>query len=141
MKLQLEAQAAGITLIHHDEILKDKETSGEATREVVNGGNKEGFIEPSEESKTTVAFTTTIAPISSHSNVNSTDVEEYDQLFGGVNDGKEVNSPSVKKGTEVKLLNLYLSEIIGTMRMRKSLLTVECLRCKTRNDFTLNSQQ
>lgn len=121
VKLQMQANAFGITLVHHKSILPQQKTI-----------EKEDDEE--EEGSETVEIEDTLQ--------NDTNVEFSNELFTNETDknGSKCSS-NVKKGTEVKLPDLHLSESVGTFRIKSALLVVQCERCKTKHDYNVFNGQ
>lgn len=140
MKLQLQAQQAGITLIHHDQILPKQQNDGCKT-DVSDIGKSKDISEDDNNTDVTI----------NNNDSNNTGLpnggammlgEDANEMFT-TNDASVKTSceKKVKKGTEVKFPNLYLSDNVATMRIISALLQVECNRCRARNDYSIRQYQ
>ena len=69
--------------------------------------------------------------------------DDTNAMFGTQETANNNNkcSDNVKKGTEIKLPNLQISDKIGTLRIRSCLVQLICERCKSKHDFKLDSKQ
>lgn len=156
MKRQLEAQQAGITLIHHDHILpkqQNNENAGSNDNGTVDGNGEDVAVSDNNGASNasdsiTVDGDNAESSVNTNNNEHGTELsgEDANELFGSdntTNDSKNNQSggKKVKKGTEVKFPNLHLSESVATMRVKSALLTVECNRCKSRNDYKVKQYQ
>ncbi|CAH1253728.1 Hypp1230 [Branchiostoma lanceolatum] len=58
-----------------------------------------------------------------------------------VQNAPAVRSAPVKKGTEAKFMNMEMSEDVATVYAQQIVITVQCIRCKSRHDVKTRPQQ
>ncbi|XP_057305511.1 uncharacterized protein LOC130642510 [Hydractinia symbiolongicarpus] len=122
IKLEQQAQQAGIKLIPFNKILPN---NAAVDGEVIS--NEEGTSVNNEEPATTQS-----------EDVNdAVKVEEDTCDNTASNHNENSSSKRVKKGTEMKFLDLVLNENIGTLTLPSVKLTIECERCRKRVDVSL----
>ncbi|XP_019623791.1 PREDICTED: uncharacterized protein LOC109469677 isoform X2 [Branchiostoma belcheri] len=71
------------------------------------------------------------------------EISQVQREEGGKSGAKtpEVCAAPVKKGTEAKFINLEMSEDVATVYAQQIVVTVQCIRCKSRHDVKTRPQQ
>ena len=127
--MQMQANQAGIQLVPHKDILRNSEQFQNLNEE--------------EEEKGENTETTTQTTVERPENQKN-DTEDTNAMFTEEENGKSSAakcSDRVKKGTEIKLPNFYISEKIGTVCLKVILVQVTCERCRTKLDFKVKTNQ
>lgn len=122
IKLEQQAQQAGIKLIPFNKILPN---NAAVDGEVIS--NEEDTTVNNEEPATAQSVNV----------VDAVKVEEDTSDNNASNQNENRSSKRVKKGTEMKFLDLVLNENIGTLTLPSVRLTIECERCRKRVDVSL----
>jgi len=134
VKYDMQAAAAGMQVMAPHEI-RNSYSPGEKVDQVKE---ERSPLQPSASAKRSEANTQV-------ENSELETVAEINQLVTCRNEATntpiERLSGKVKKGTEVKFINMYLSEQVGTLKMKLISLTVQCERCKTRAELRINDKQ
>jgi len=134
VQIQLQANQAGIQLIHHTNILPKQQPKGDATA----SESPEKDLPPAVSATNTNSFED-VGAITAEA--NSLFTESNSTTDSTANKGTAGLSSNVKKGTEVKLPNMHIGDQIGTMTIKSALLIVQCGRCRTRCDFKIFTKQ
>jgi len=125
VKMQIDAENAGIMLIPHAEILQNKTTDSndDALHDDTSAADQD-------DEKPGETMTTTEANKLMSASQNSENQETKTSSLS------KQSSENIKKGTEMKLIGT-LHKDVGTLKLQQIELVVECMRCKNISDFKL----
>ncbi|XP_066917301.1 uncharacterized protein [Clytia hemisphaerica] len=150
VKLQLQAEQAGIQLVHHRNIIQksqqleskdEDEEEKEKEDEIVNGKEETASMQETNEASKADQNLLDVATGGCDEDTNSMFGTQETAGSSKNNNDKYKCSENVKKGTEIKLPNLQIGDKIGTLRIRSCLVQLICERCKSKHDFKLESKQ
>lgn len=130
--MQIQADQAGIQLVPHKDILQN-------SKQFQNSYQDE--VEKEKENVETTDVKQEESKMNAIEDTNDMFTEELDKQSIAAAATNTKCSDKVKKGTEIKLPNFFISDKIGTVRMTVLLVQVSCDRCRTKLDFTMKTNQ
>ena len=130
--MQIQADQAGIQLVPHKDILQN-------SKQFQNSYQDE--VEKEKENVETTDVKQEENKMNAIEDTNDMFTEELDKQSIAAAATNTKCSDKVKKGTEIKLPNFFISDKIGTVRMTVLLVQVSCDRCRTKLDFTMKTNQ